>query len=64
MESRARVFVFVGKLTTSEAADTFLKWRERVVSIALREGNAFIAKIRRDAVIMWLRKNDWRRDRS
>jgi PIN like domain len=61
MQSGARLFVLVGKLTTTEAAEVFLKWRERIASTAHEEAGAFIAKIRRDGVHMWLREKDWRR---
>ena len=61
MQSGARLFVLVGKLTTSEAAEVFLKWREKIASTAIEEDGAFIAKIRRDGVHMWLREQEWRR---
>jgi PIN like domain len=61
MESRAQLFVLVGKLTTAQAAETFLRWRNEVVAMALREERGFIAKIRRDGVHMWLREDQWRR---
>jgi uncharacterized membrane protein len=63
MSSRARLFVLVGKLTTAQAAETFLKWRQKVISTSLNENGAFIAKIRRDGVFMWLREEEWRRSR-
>lgn len=61
MQSDARLFVLVGKLTTSQAAEAFLTWQARIVAMALEEPAAFIAKIRRDGVHMWLRKSEWRR---
>jgi hypothetical protein len=61
MESGERLFVIVGKLTTLEAADVFLKWRGRIESIALEEDGAFIAKIRRDGVHLWLSRRNWQR---
>lgn len=61
MQSGTQLFVLVGKLTSSEAADTFLRWRERISATALGEDGAFIAKIRRDGVHMWLREREWRR---
>jgi hypothetical protein len=63
MESGTKLFVLVGKLKTTEAAATFLKWRERIVSTTLEERGAFIAKIRRDGVHVWLREQEWRRRR-
>lgn len=63
MSNRAQLFVLVGKLTTAQAAETFLKWREKVISTSLDEDGAFIAKIRRDGVFMWLREEEWRRSR-
>jgi hypothetical protein len=64
MESGTRLFVLVGKLTTTEAAETFLKWRERIVEAVVSERGPFIAKIRRDGVYIWLRRKDWRSRRS
>jgi len=61
MQSGAQLFVLVGKLTTTEAAEVFLKWREKIRATALGETGAFVAKIRRDGVHMWLRERDWRR---
>ena len=63
MSSRAQLFVLVGKLTTTQAAETFLKWRQKIISTSLDENRAFIAKIRRDGVFMWLREEEWRRNR-
>jgi hypothetical protein len=61
MESGAQLFVLVGKLTTAQAAEAFLKWREKIAAMVLEETGAFIAKIRRDGVQMWLREREWRR---
>jgi PIN like domain len=61
MQSKTRLFVLVGKLTTRQAADLFLAWRETIVETALQESGAFIAKIRRDGVHLWLREREWRR---
>ena len=55
--------MLVGKLTTAQAAETFLEWREKIISTSLDENGAFIAKIRRDGVFMWLREEEWRRSR-
>jgi hypothetical protein len=63
MECGTQLFVLVGKLTTAEAAETFLKWREDIVSTVRNEHEPFIAKIRRDGVHMWLRRKDWRSGR-
>ena len=63
MSSRARLFVLVDKLTTAQAAETFLTWRQNVISTSLNENGAFIAKVRRDGVFMWLREEEWRRSR-
>ena len=61
MNSGAQLFVLVGKLTTTEAVQTFLKWREQIEATVVSERGPFIAKIRRDGVYNWLRKTDWRR---
>jgi len=61
MESGTKLFVLVGKLKTTEAAELFLKWRARIVSTSLDEAGAFIAKVRRDGVHVWLREQEWRR---
>jgi hypothetical protein len=64
MDSGTQLLVLVGKLTTEEAAATFLKWRERITTIVLSEHGPFIAKIRRDGIHMWLRRKDWRSGRG
>jgi len=64
MESGTQLFVLVGKLTTAEAALTFLKWREKIGETVFSERGPFIAKIRRDGVYIWLRRKDWRGGRS
>lgn len=61
MHSKTQLFVLVGKLTTREAAELFLRWRDKVVETAIGESGAFIAKIRRDGVYVWLREREWRR---
>jgi len=61
MQSKTQLFVLVGKLTTREAADLFLRWREKIIETAAGESGAFIAKIRRDGVHVWLREREWRR---
>lgn len=64
MESDTQLFVLVGKLTTDMAAETFLKWRDKIASTVRSERGPFIAKIRRDGVHIWLRRKDWRHGRS
>jgi hypothetical protein len=59
MQSRARLFVLVGKLSTTEAAAAFLRWRDRISSMESEERGGFIAKVRRDGVYMWLREREW-----
>lgn len=48
----------------SEAAEMFLKWRERIAYAVHNEQDPFIAKIRRDGVHIWLRRTDWRKSQS
>jgi hypothetical protein len=56
----AQPFVLVGKLTTAEASETFLKWRD-VNGLTVRsEHDPLIAKIRSDGIQLWHRKRDWR----
>jgi hypothetical protein len=52
-ESGARLFVLVGKFTGAEAVATFLKWRTAIEAMARESRAAFVAKIRRDGVLMW-----------
>ena len=54
-ESKARVFVLVGKLTTEQAAELFLRWQSRVEALVAGETKPFIAKVRRDGVHIWSR---------
>jgi hypothetical protein len=63
MENGARLFVLVGKLTTDEAAAVFLKWRNKIEKVLRNESMPFIAKIRRDGVVIWLRYDEWRKSR-
>jgi hypothetical protein len=60
MESGARLFVIVGRLTTAEAAATFLRQRKRIERLLRKESKPFIGKIRRDTVEVWLRRRDRR----
>jgi hypothetical protein len=64
MESGTQLFVLVGKLTTVEAAEAFLKWREKITETVASERGAFISKIRRDGVHIWLRRKEWRSGRT
>jgi len=56
-QSKARLFVLVGKLTTTDAAGVFLKRRTRIERLAETEPAPFIAKVRRDGVKVWVRFN-------
>ena len=60
MESGARLFVIVGRLTTEEAAAIFLRQRKRIEKLLRKESKPFIGKIRRDTVEVWLRRKDRR----
>lgn len=59
MSSGARLFVIVGKLTAAEAAEVFLHHQQRVERLAREQDAAFIAKVRRDGVHLWLCYDDW-----
>lgn len=63
MNSGARLFVIVGKLNAADTAELFLTYRKKVARLAEAENAAFIAKIRRDGVRMWLRHKTWARRR-
>jgi PIN like domain len=63
MESGVRLFVMVGKLTASESPEIFLKWRKQIEAFAEAESAAFIAKVRRDGVHLWIRYADWSKSR-
>jgi hypothetical protein len=60
MTSGARLFVIVGKLTTDEAAELFLRSRKEIERLLRKEKQPFIAKIRRDGVHIWLRHQNWK----
>lgn len=64
MSSGARLFVIVGKLTAVESGQVFLRWREKIELLADNEEGAFIVKVRRDGVTMWLTQTKWERRRS
>jgi hypothetical protein len=59
MESDVRLFVMVGKLTATESPAVFMRWRPRVEALVHQEAEAFIAKVRRDGVHVWIRRADW-----
>jgi len=61
MTSGARLFVIVGRLTTDEAADVFVKHEKRIEQLLRKERKPFIGKVRRDSVKAWLRMSEWRR---
>ena len=61
MTSGARLFVLVGKLTTDEAAELFLQSRDQIEALLRKERRPFIAKIRRDGVLMWLQQKAWKK---
>jgi hypothetical protein len=61
MESGARLFVIVGRLTTEEASAIFLRQQKRVERLLRKESKPFIGKIRRDTVDVWLRRTEWRK---
>jgi len=64
MSSGARLFAIVGRLTTDEAAEVFLRQRHRIERLLQKETEAFIGKVRRDGVKVWLSKRGWRHSRS
>jgi hypothetical protein len=49
--------VLVGKLTTADAAASFLKWRGQIDALVRGESEGFIAKVKRDGVYMWIKRN-------
>lgn len=63
MTSGARLFVIVGKLTADETAAVFLRQRKKIERLIARNPAAFIAKIRRDGVTVWLGHKEWSRRR-
>jgi PIN like domain len=54
--SDARLFVLVGKLSTRDAIDVFLRHLDAISNHIDRERPPFIAKIRRDGIVRWLGK--------
>lgn len=63
MEAGVRLFVIVGKLTARESAELFLARRHDVDALVATQERAFIAKIRRDGVVLWVRHSDWSRSK-
>jgi hypothetical protein len=61
MQTGARLFVLVGNLTTAECAELVVSRRKQIESLAAKERGAFIAKIRRDGVHLWVNQEDWKR---
>ena len=59
MQTGARLFVLVGNLTTAECAELIVSKRKQIESLAASEPNAFIAKIRRDGVHLWINLREW-----
>jgi len=55
MQSRARLFVIVGRLTTEDAAAVFIRHQRRIEALLRKESKPFIGKIKRESVEMWLR---------
>ena len=60
MQTGARLFVLVGNLTTAEGADLIISKRKQIESLAANEPGAFIAKVRRDGVHLWVNEKDWK----
>jgi len=60
MTSGARLFIIVGRLTNEEAAETFVRQSKKAENLLRKESKPFIAKIRREAVEVWLRERQWR----
>ena len=52
-ESKAKLFVLVGKMNGEQCIALFLKWQQRVGQVAHGESRPFIAKVRRDGVNVW-----------
>jgi len=59
MESGARLFVVVGKLSSSESAELFLRWKGGIEDLAREHKRALIAKVRKDGVHEWLTHSQW-----
>lgn len=61
MDAGVRLFVIVGRLTTDEAAELFIRHRGLIEELLSKESGAFIGKVKRDRVEVWLRRSEWRR---
>lgn len=61
MNSGARLLVIVGRMTTDEAAELFIRHRSKIERLLNKETKPFIGKIRRDGVLIWKRWRDWNR---
>lgn len=61
-ESRARLLVIVGRLTTEEAAGVFVRHQRRIETLLRKETAPFIGKVKREAVETWLRMKGGRRN--
>lgn len=64
MNAGTQLFVVVGKLSTDEAAAVFIKRRSQIQAMLVREQGAFIAKVRRDGVSLWLNYSSWKREQD
>jgi hypothetical protein len=60
MENEAKLFVLVGNLSAIECADLVTRHRRQIESLAASEPGAFIAKIRRDGVHLWINRKGWK----
>lgn len=63
MTSGARLFVIVGNLTAADTATLFLRHKNRIARCVAHEKSAFIAKVRRDGVTVWLGYREWMRQK-
>jgi hypothetical protein len=61
MQTGAKLFVLVGSLTTAECVELIVSKRQQIESFVSEEPGAFIAKIRRDGVHLWIRERDWKK---
>jgi PIN domain-containing protein len=63
MEAGVRLFVIVGKLTARESAELFVARLDDIGSCLAAHQSAFIAKVRRDGVLLWVDHAQWQRRR-
>ena len=61
MQTGAKLFVLVGNLTAAECTDLIVSKRRKIESLAEKEPGAFIAKIRRDGVHLWVNQEQWKK---